>query len=656
MAGIFGIIGPEADVGPERLSAMQGPLGQDGKADAAYGHAWAMGVQKLDSGLDDGTGLAWNEDETVCGVFVGELFGTSGLRAELRRKGHSFASSSQAELIVHLWEAYGAELITKANGLFAAAVWETERQRLTLLLDWIGGIRHLHYALLDGGIAFASEIRSLLAANICEVGLDQRALYQYLDFGHILPPDTLFKGISKLAPGCALIWENGSVQTQRVFKLRFEPEDGHNYVERFQEVFRQAIGYRLDGSKDVGAFLSGGIDSSFNVATMNALKEGPIKTFSITYPEQQFDESHYSRLVARHCNTDHYELMLDSAEVLNELPQMIWALEEPAMDYSFIPTFHLARFAKQHVDVAISGDGPDHLLGRHYPVAFAKKTLTNMPGMSMLAKLLLRDKAQSTGLAATLWRRLRRSKRGRFFWKALQSVTADHLQAYLSIYREIAYRDLLPCSPFAVVSDQIREDFAKCLDIAEPDNIEGDADDFNRILALDLAIDGGFGVFAKVGKMAAYHSLIVREPYLDLTVCTWLSKVPASLKVKGSTLDYLHKRARTKHILYEAAKGSVPGEVISKSKQGLQAPVGTWLRKWINNRDARAIFPALTQKHELLDEAFVNSVLGTHQSRQCDHGTLIMMLVTLDLWYGIFVEGGGQKPTWTWRDWLQQGQ
>ena len=287
----------------------------------------------------------------------------------------------------------------------------------------------------------------------------------------------------------------------------------------------------------MGAFLSGGIDSSFNVATMSALEQRPIKTFSISYPQQEFDESHYSRLVAEHCHTDHYELTLDSPEVLNELPQMIWALEEPAMDYSFIPTFNLARFAKQYVDVVISGDGPDHLLGRHYPVAFAKKALGKIPGLSLLAKLLVGTDHQS--LRAGLWRRLRHSKRGRFLWKSLQSVAADHLQAYLSIYREIAYRDLLPSSPLAVVSDEMSEKLSAAFDIVGPDNIEGAADDFNRILALDLAIDGAFGVFAKVGKMAAHHSLVIREPYLDLDLCAYLTQVPPAFKVRGSTVDCL---------------------------------------------------------------------------------------------------------------------
>jgi len=231
-------------------------------------------------------------------------------------------------------------------------------------------------------------------------------------------------------------------------------------------MFQQAIAQRLHGGKEVGAFLSGGIDSSFNVAAISTVQESPIKTFSIAYPQEDFDESEYARLVADHFRTEHHELTLDSADVLNDLPQMIWALEEPAMDYSYIPTFHLARFAKQHVDVVISGDGPDHLLGRHYPVAFARAFLGKIPGLALGARLVLDGTPDS--VRGRLWRWLRRHERGRFLWKALQSISTDPLQAYLAIYHEIAYRNLLPASATALLSEDMRDNLADGLRVALP--------------------------------------------------------------------------------------------------------------------------------------------------------------------------------------------
>ncbi|MCK4324412.1 MAG: hypothetical protein KAW89_07785, partial [Armatimonadetes bacterium] len=419
MEAIFGIISPEVNIGSERLRAMRLEPGLEGKVDTAYGSGWAMGAQTADARLDEGTGLAWNEDGSVCGLFIGELFATDALTTGLHSTGHKSEDACQSRLLVGLWEKYGPGLIDKANGLFTAAVWETEARRLTLLLDWVGGIHHMYYAPLDGGIAFASQIRSLLAVDGLRVEVNQRALYQYLDFGYILPPETLFKGIYKLAPGCALIYENGKRQVQRIFRLRFEPHAPDNWVGQFQEIFQQAITQRLQGGEEVGAFLSGGIDSSFNVATMSALMRNPVKTFSISFPQPDFDESQYAHLVADHYHTDHHELVLDSAEALNDLPQMVWALEEPTRDYSFVPTSHLARFAKQHVDVVISGDGPDHLLGRHYPEAFARAFLGKIPGLSLGARLVLNGGPDS--VRGRLWRWLRRHERGRFLWKALRS-------------------------------------------------------------------------------------------------------------------------------------------------------------------------------------------------------------------------------------------
>ncbi len=652
MEAILGVICSEPDTECKQLRAIRLLPGLHGEADSACGPGWAMGVQRADVGLGQRMELMWNQDRSVCCLFAGELFDSPVLPAGSRRTGRRSGDSGQCGLMMNLWEKYGTEVINEANGLFAAAIWETEARRLTLLLDWIGGIHHLYYTPLNNGIAFASQIRSLLAVSGLPVAVNERALYQYLDFGHILPPETLFKGVYKLPPGCALTYENGSIQVRRIFKLRFQPGVSDSWVEQFQEILEQAVGQRLQSAKEVGAFLSGGIDSSFNVAIMSAMQESPVKTFSIVYPQRDFDESEYARLVVNRYHTDHHELMLDSAEVLDNLPEMIWALEEPTMDYSYIPTFYLTRFAKQYVDQVISGDGPDHLLGRHYPVAFARAALGKMPGLAVGARLILGGGPDS--LRGRLWRCLRRSRRGRFIWKALQSVGTDPLQAYLAIYREIAYRDLLPGSVAALLAEDLRDDWANDMRVADPDNIEDDENDFNRIVALDLAIDGAFGVFAKVGKMAAHHSLVVREPYLDLHLCRYLSRLPSRFKVRGSMLDFLAGRARRKYILYEAARGVVPQEVIDKPKQGFRAPIASWLRDWIGDRDSRALFPALTREARLLDEESVSGVLRDHQSGWCDHGSLIMMLITLDLWYGIFVGNKGQRPTWSWRDWLAQ--
>ncbi|MEA3402547.1 MAG: asparagine synthase-related protein [Armatimonadota bacterium] len=605
--------------------------------------------------LPDGTpgSFSWNEKRTACCAVVGEVLDPSAGSQEDASDGGGRADGA-ARRLLHQWEQRGARLIQNVSGLFAAAVWEVEAERLTLLCDWIGGIHHLHYAMTDDGLAFASDIYPLLQIEAWDGALSQAGLAQYLDFGHILPPNTVFQGIHKLAPGCALTYENGEVTVQRVFRLDFAPRSDGDWVEQFRDTHRRAIARCLSGPDEVGAFLSGGIDSSFNVAAMSELSEKPIKTFAVTYPGEDIDEAPYARLVAEAFGTDHHELALESSAVLDELPEMIWALGEPAMDYSFIPTFNLARFARQHVQVAVSGDGPDHLLGRHHPVALVRRTLGRLPWSGRLASVLLAsDRSVRWKIAG--WRRLRKSESGRFLWKALQSLDGDAVEAYLSIYREIAYRGLLPDGPRAMMDSTAAGVLDGAgVDAIVTDTLDGQPSEFERMIGLDLAIDGSFGVFAKVGKMAGYHDLQIREPYLDAEMCSLLEHVPSGLKVRGSAMDLVRNRARTKYLLYEAARGVVPDEVIRKPKQGFQAPIGRWLCDWLADRDAHALLPALARSTQWLNAGAVDRILREHREGRRDHSTLIMMLITLDLWHGIFVEGNADKPGWTWSEWLKQ--
>ncbi|MGC9319825.1 MAG: asparagine synthetase B family protein, partial [Armatimonadota bacterium] len=603
--------------------------------------------------LPDGTpgGFAWNEDRSTCCALVGEVL-DAGSRQDAAG-GVGARGDGAAMRLLRLWEQRSAEIIRDVSGLFAAAMWELEAERLTLLGDWIGGIHHLYYALADDGLVFASDIQSLLRTGTWGGAVGEAGLAQYLDFGHILPPNTLFQGIHKLAPGCVLSYDNGDLHVRRVFRLDFTPQSDDDWVEQFRDTHRQSIARCLSGPDEVGAFLSGGIDSSLNVAAMSDLSETPVKTFSVTYPGEDIDEAYYARLVAERFGADHHELALDSPAVLDELPQMIWALGEPAMDYSFIPTFNLARFARRHVRVALSGDGPDHLLGRHHAVALVRRTLGRLPGSGLVASALLAGE-RAAGWKIAAWRRLRASERGRLLWKALQSVSGDAVEAYLSIYREIAYRDLLPEGARAITERGAGHILERPrLDATVTDTVDGQAGEFERMIALDLAIDGSFGVFAKVGKMAWYHGLQIREPFLDVALCRLLERVPSDLKVRGSALDVVRNRARTKYLLYGAATGLVPEEVIQKPKQGFQAPIARWLRDWVADRNARCLLPSIVGGTPWLDARLVDRILREHTEGIYDHGTLIMMLVTLDLWHAVFVEGDCSRPTWTWSDRLR---
>ncbi len=573
---------------------------------------------------------------------------------------HSAGSSDKrqpasAEVLLALWPEHGPALIEQTSGMFAACIWDSAADRLHLILDWAGGIHSLYYAHVGEAFVFANSPIPLLP-DAWDGELDVVALAQYLDYGHILPPHTLFRGVKKLAPGCVLTHGPGaSVETTRVFKHRFDPDPGTDWVAHFRETHRRCVARVLSRhGEGVGAFVSGGIDSSYNAAVMSELTKGDMPTFSIGYADASVDESHYSRLVARHLGTDHHEMCLSSAEALDDLPSMVYALREPAMDNSFVPTYHLARFARQHVGTVVGGDGPDHLMGRHYPVATARLALRRMPGAGRLAESVLRQVA--SGWRSRLWRRARRGELGRFAWKALASGHGDPVQAYLSIYREIAYRDLIPARFRALLSDAARSWIPAVapVDPLVTEVVCEGSSEFDRLVALDVTIDGSFGVFAKVGTMAAHHGLNVREPFLDVEMCRLLHLVPESLKVHGTRTRRLTNRASKKHVLYEAAQGIVPDEVLRKPKVGFRAPIDTWLRQRTGQLQAVELLPALLCESDLFSPDAVDNVLCEHRSGVRDHGTLILMLVTLDLWYAIFIQQRASMPNWTWTDWLRQ--
>ena len=560
-------------------------------------------------------------------------------------------AADAAARLLRLARAGSLDAAHDLSGLFVAAIWRGEEGHLTLLTDWIGGIHQLFYAPTPHGLAFGTDAHSLIDAVGWGGAVDHCALGQYLDFGHSLPPGTLFAGVSKLPAGCELNYRDGGTKVRRTFRPRFL-RNGHttDAACRLRDAHLHAVARCMRSAGEVGAFLSGGLDSSLNVAALSELSDAPVPTFSVAYPGEEIDESYYSRLVADRFGTDHHELRLESADVLDELPEMVWALEEPAMDYSFIPTFNLARFARQHVPAVISGDGPDHLFGRHYPVALIRGTLGRVPGMRALAAAITGSDRHGRA-----WSRLRGSSGGRLVWKALQSIGCDSLQAYLSIYREIACRGLLPermdcllrdCGVAAARNGQVDPL------MAEIGN--GSDGEFERIIALDLAIDGSCGVFSKVGKMAAHHDLAVHEPYLDAEIRDLVGALPTSLKARGSLLDLPGKRLQRKVLLYEAARGVLPEEVLDKPKQGFRAPIADWLSEWIEGRDAAALLPALSGDVALINTARVNDLLREHLTGERNHETLIMMLITLDLWYGIFVLERSRKPDWRWSEWLDR--
>src|SRR5256886_5782141 len=323
-----------------------------------------LGMRRLSIiDLPGGHQPLFNEDRSVWIVFNGEIYNFRELRVELERKGHRFSTNSDTEVIVHLYEDLGSDCVQKLRGMFGFAIYDERRQRLFLARDRLG-IKPLHYALSDGRLLFGSEIKAILAAAPELTSVDQRALWQYMYFGYIPDPATAFHSIHKLLPGHLLEFERGEIRIRKYWDLpefgTHPPRSEEECLEEMEHRLAEAVRIRLIADVPLGALLSGGVDSSTVVALMARASSAPVKTFSIGFGHAEFNEAGYARTVAERFGTDHHELMVEP-DISATLDHLCRGLEEPFGDSSMIPTYYVSRLARQHVTVALSGDGGDEL-------------------------------------------------------------------------------------------------------------------------------------------------------------------------------------------------------------------------------------------------------------------------------------------------------
>jgi len=530
------------------------------------------------------------------------------------------------------------------NGSFSAAILEPEARGVHLLIDPVGGIHHLHYAARSDSFVFATAVRQILATGLVSPEPDEGVAARFFAHGFSLPPNTFFRGIGKVAPGTSASYSDGGVAVRRLHTFAFQESElsESEQIERFEQVLERATALRSEGPSEVGTFLSGGLDSSVNVGLLSRVCGPDQHSFSVAYPQERFDESAYAREVAQHNQTQHHELVLDSDDLLDELPTIVWHLEEPNIDFSYLPTYALARFTRQVTDTVISGDAPDHWLGRHYPMAVARGMLGRVPGGSALAGLAFG--------APGIWERLRGSRSGRHLWKALRAGAASPVDAYLSIYEDIVWNSLSPARRGQLLMPELLAAGRAPWDGGESTLDVGDLSPMNQMIALDVSINGAFGVFAKVGKMVGAHGLTVREPYMDRDVWQMICSLPDQLKVRGSRRDYLSNRASKKYILRKVAEKLVPESVLTKPKHGFEAPVATWLRGRLPGVSAQQLLPNLADRW--IRPQFAQTLIDEHAAGAHDHSCLLLMLITSDLWFRVFIQEQGSKPDYTWREYL----
>ncbi len=582
--------------------------------------------------LDDNAGLAMrrlkiidltgghqplcNEDQTVWTVFNGEIYNFQSLRKDLIAKGHRFASETDSEVIVHLYEEKQEALVHDLKGMFAFAVWDKTRQKMLLARD-TAGIKPLFYSHKDGALLFASEMKALLRHPEVSQELDWLALNDYLSFLYVPAPRTIYRDIRKLEPGCTLIADAKGMRIQRFRDIDLPAEaplkSEREYVQELRALAQQAVQSHMISDVPVGSFLSGGVDSSI-VTALAARQTGPgLHTFSVGFDAVSHDETSYARLVAGHLKTEHHELRLD-ASALDCLPAVVACFDEPFGDSSAIPTYLLSRFARQTVTVALAGDGGDELFGgyewmrrqrwidglRIFPRAWLGMASDMLGGDGRRYEM---QEGRQAGLARLL--RDASMEDSRAFFRRSTCMT-EHLK------REV----LLPDAQSAMHGYDPFEMFSDLLKPAQQYGI------YEQMLRWDTKVYLPDDVLCKVDRASMAHGLEVRVPVLDLPLIAFSAQLPFAMKLNGMTSKYIWKKAFA---------DMLPARIFRQRKQGFSVPVQRWMRAQVP-----ALRRLLLDKESfcrgIFREEAIKSMLDRQESGRFRLGGPLYLLLVLELW------------------------
>jgi asparagine synthase (glutamine-hydrolysing) len=575
----------------------------------------ALGMRRL-SIIDLATGHQpmHNEDSTVWVVFNGEIYNYAELRADLLSRGHRFYTASDTETIVPAYEEWGEDAFRRLRGMFGIALWDARDGSLWLARDRVG-IKPLHYAVIGDRLYFASEIKSILAAEV-RPALDFGALDHYLSFLYTPRDGSIFSDIKKLPPGHLLRWHNGTMRVHRYWEMPAEehaPGSEAEAVEALQAVLRDAVRSHLMSEVPLGAFLSGGVDSSVVVGLMAQASNRQVRTFSIGFDDPRYDELEHARAVARHFATDHHEFVV-KPDALAIIDDLIAHFDEPFGDSSAIPTWYVSEIARRHVTVVLSGDGGDELFGgyeRYSPhpriAAFDRWS----PPASRTVASLVWPWLPHGATGKNFLRRAARDERGRYL-DEIGYFQPDEKAALLTgdVRRQIGSAD---------AEARLGGHFARLSQL--PWHGQMMHFDFETYLPEDI--------LTKVDRMSMAHSIESRVPLLDNEVVDFAARLPAHLKIKNG---------RKKHILKEAAAGLLPDAILARRKQGFAVPVGGWFRGDLREFFSDILLSSAARQRGYFEPRFVERLVREHVTARRDHTLRLWALVVFELWHRQYLD------------------
>jgi asparagine synthase (glutamine-hydrolysing) len=510
---------------------------------------FGMGMCRLSIiDLASGTQPMSNEDGTLWVVFNGEIYNYRELTADLVSRGHRFATASDTEVLIHLYEEYGERCVEPLRGMFAFAIWDGPRQELFLARDRLG-IKPLYYAATAEGVLFGSELKALVQSPWLTPRLDRRALTAYLQYGYVPDPLSILEGVAKVPPGHTLRVRSGRPGVPRryweptdQFKKPRTPTGEEQACAELWERLQDAVRYHMVSDVPVGAFLSGGVDSTAVVSIMARASRRPIKTFSVGFREDRYNELPYARQVAEACGTEHHELLVEPSD-LKVLEELLAGFDEPFADSSAIPTFLVSRLARQHVKVVLSGDGGDELFAGYdrYMVDHGRRHLGLAGDLGFGSVLRAVGSLLPVGGGKN----------------TMYTLSLPRLQRYVHSI------SMFPGQALEAILDG--GETGSRVDIATL--ADGELDFLSRLQDLDLKTYLPGDILTKVDRMSMANSLETRVPLLDHPLVEFACSLPPDLRIRGGT---------TKYLLKQALKGHVPAEVLTRAKQGFAVPLESW--------------------------------------------------------------------------------
>jgi asparagine synthase (glutamine-hydrolysing) len=626
MCGIVGIVrSDKSDVDQALLARMCAAIRHRGPDEDGFyvKGAVGLGMRRLAIiDLKSGQQPIHNQDRTAWIVFNGEIYNYRELRDQLEKLGHTFYTNSDTEAIVHAYDQYGADCPKHLRGMFAFAIWDERTEELFLARDRVGK-KPLLYAEVNGQFIFGSEFSALLLHPGISKDVDAEALHHYLSFMCVPAPLTAYRAIRKLEPGHTLRWRKGEIKIERYWQPDFSKKVDYSEQEageRAIEILRDAVKVRLMSEVPLGAFLSGGIDSSAVVALMSEESSTPVKTFSIGFEEQDFSELQHARRVAEHVGADHHEFIV-RPDALEVLPILVEHYGEPYADSSAIPTYYVARETRRHVTVALNGDGGDESFAGYERYAAMRLAERYHRIPALLRETVMRQAIELMPASQTKRSRVRDVKR---FIQAASLPKVERYLRWVSVFDTQAKQDLYS------EEFQRQTQSVSAANLLDPwfarANGSGIVD---AALLTDIMTYLPNDLLVKVDIATMANSLEARSPFLDHHVIEFAASLPEKFKLRGLTTKYLLKRI---------LKKLLPAENLDRRKMGFGVPIGPWFRGQLQPFLRATLLTEAALKRGLFKPEAVKQLVELHTRGERDYSHQLWTLLMLELWFQRFID------------------